>query len=69
MSQKTADNFLTFGWHRAEVVGTLISVIVIWVITGVLLIEAFRRLINKEKNVSGGLMLIVGTMGLIFNMI
>ena len=43
ISQKSSDTNLTYGWHRAEIVGTLISMLSIWVITAVLLIEATRR--------------------------
>jgi zinc transporter 2 len=34
----------SFGWHRAEVVGTLVSVSVIWIITIVLVWKAGQRL-------------------------
>ena len=43
MSQRSSDQSLTFGWHRAEIIGTLISVLTIWIISVVLLIEATLR--------------------------
>ncbi len=27
---------MSFGWHRAEVIGATVSVLMIWVVTGVL---------------------------------
>jgi hypothetical protein len=36
----------TFGYHRAEIMGALVSVLIIWVVTGVLLYEAVQRVIN-----------------------
>lgn len=69
MQQRTADSKLTFGWHRAEIVGTLISVLTIWTITVVLLIEATKMLIRGDQRVHGGWMLGVALVGLLFNLI
>lgn len=33
-----------FGWHRAEVIGTLISIFSIWALVGWIVIEAFSRI-------------------------
>lgn len=43
MAQKAATSNLTYGWHRAEIVGTLVSVSSIWIMTGWLLVEATKR--------------------------
>lgn len=68
MAQKSATNNLTFGWHRAEIVGTLVSVSSIWIMTGWLLVEATKRFFEPNQ-VKGEIMLIVAVMGLIFNLI
>lgn len=34
----------TFGFHRAEVIAALVSVLTIWVLTGFLVMEAIERL-------------------------
>ena len=68
MSQRTADQSLTYGWHRAEILGTLISVLTIWVVTALLLIEATKRFFIRTQ-VLGGTMVIVAIMGLFFNLI
>jgi solute carrier family 30 (zinc transporter), member 2 len=68
MSQRTADQSLTYGWHRAEILGTLISVLTIWVVTALLFIEATKRFFIRTQ-VLGGTMVIVAIMGLFFNLI
>jgi zinc transporter 2 len=46
MAQRSATSEFTYGWHRAEVLGSLSSIIVIWVITLILVYEATVRLVN-----------------------
>jgi hypothetical protein len=38
----------TYGFHRAEVIAALISVLTIWVLTGLLLKEAIERLHSPQ---------------------
>jgi zinc transporter 2 len=45
-SMKPASKELTYGWHRAEIIGTMISVIFLLAITFWLLVEASNRVIN-----------------------
>eukprot|EP00347_Sterkiella_histriomuscorum_P016268 403353843 len=68
MAEKPANKVLTFGYHRAEVLGTLVSVIFIWGLTIWLVQEATMRIIDPVE-VKGGTMVIVAVMGLIFNLI
>jgi zinc transporter 2 len=65
---KEANRRLSFGFHRAEVIGALVSVILIWGLTLVLLIEAIDRMINPVE-VDGKIMLYTACLGLIFNLI
>jgi len=67
-SMKSATNTMTYGWHRAELVGTLISIFSIWWMSIYLVKEAYDRL-HSEPEVLGGRMLIVAVIGLIFNLI
>jgi solute carrier family 30 (zinc transporter), member 2 len=57
----------TFGYHRAEVIGALASVLLIWLLTGVLVYEAIIRVITPEP-VDGRIMFIVATLGLGVNL-
>ena len=43
MAQKSPSSNLTYGWHRAEIIGTLVSVSSIWIMTGWLFVEATKR--------------------------
>ena len=49
---------MSFGWHRAEVVGALVSVLLIWVVTGVLVSVAALRLATGDTEVQPGVMLV-----------
>ena len=49
---------MSFGWHRAEVVGALVSVLLIWVVTGVLVSVAAQRLVTGDTEVEPGVMLV-----------
>jgi len=68
LSTRAASNHLSFGWHRAELVGTLVSIASIWIMTVWLLKEATERFF-MEPMVQGKLMFIVAVMGLFFNII
>jgi len=59
---------LTFGFHRAEILGALVSVLLIWVLTGVLVYEAVDR-IQNPTDVDGKLMFIVASAGLGVNIV
>ena len=49
---------MSFGWHRAEVVGALVSVLLIWVVTGILVSVAAQRLVTGDTEVEPGVMLV-----------
>jgi zinc transporter 2 len=59
---------LTYGYHRAEVVGALASILIIWVLTVWLVSEAIQRLIVPSE-IDALLMLCISVLGLIFNLI
>jgi len=50
---------MSFGWYRAEVIGAMASVFMIWVITGILVWLAIGRLISGEFEVDAKIMLIL----------
>ena len=67
-SQKPANHDMSYGYHRAEIVGTLVSILTIWILTIWLLYEATLRVITPQP-VVGGIMLVVAIFGLFFNII
>ncbi|XP_037958263.1 zinc transporter 2 [Teleopsis dalmanni] len=60
---------MSFGWYRAEVIGALASVVMIWVITAILVWLAIQRLINKTYEVEAEYMLITSAIAVLFNII
>jgi zinc transporter 2 len=59
---------MSFGYHRAEILGALASIMLIWGIIIYLFIEAIHRLIDPEE-INGKVMLITACVGLICNFI
>mmetsp|Transcript_33092 Transcript_33092/g.32225 ORF Transcript_33092/g.32225 Transcript_33092/m.32225 type:complete len:178 (-) Transcript_33092:1142-1675(-) len=57
---------LSFGYHRAEVLGALASILIIWALILWLFIEAISRFINLPE-VDGEVMLITASIGLCCN--
>jgi len=68
VSLRPASKELTFGWHRAEIIGTLSSVMFLLTITIWLLFEATKRVIYPQK-VKGLEMLITAICAFFFNLI
>lgn len=67
LASRPASKQYNFGWHRAEVVGALTSVLLIWVITGILVYIAVERLISKEYEINSTIMLITAGIGVLVN--
>ena len=57
----------TYGYHRYEVIGALLSVGLVWMLTGILIVEAISRFIKPEP-VDGQVMFIVALLGLGVNL-
>jgi len=68
LAQKDASKELTYGWHRSEIIGTLVSIIFLVTVTLWLLKEAISRAINLPV-IESKSMLITAVAGLFFNLI
>ncbi|KAJ3364378.1 hypothetical protein GGF32_001902 [Allomyces javanicus] len=68
LAQRKATKRHSFGFHRAEILGALMSVLIIWVVTGVLVMEAVDR-VRHPRPIDGPIMLAVASMGLVVNVI
>ena len=58
----------TFGYHRAEILAALVNALTLWVMSTLVLIEAYDRITGSiggdhDHHVEGGLMLVVGAIG------
>eukprot|EP00744_Colponema_vietnamica_P008272 GILI01011819.1.p1 GENE.GILI01011819.1~~GILI01011819.1.p1 ORF type:complete len:442 (-),score=95.47 GILI01011819.1:178-1503(-) len=81
-SARARSSSYSYGWHRAEVVGTLFSIFTIWALVGGILVEAINRSVTMWEcaanpkspsseflceGVDSKILIIVGTLGLIVN--
>jgi solute carrier family 30 (zinc transporter), member 2 len=58
---------MSFGFHRAEVIGALVSVLMIWVVTAVLVYVAILRTISLDFELNSTMMLISSGIGILVN--
>ena len=66
LSKRPPTETHSFGFHRAEILGALTSISLIWAVTAILLYEAVMRIITPE-DVDGRLMFFVATGGVLVN--
>jgi zinc transporter 2 len=59
---------MSYGYHRAEVLGALASILLIWGLLIWLVIEAADRLVHEE-DIDGTVMLITAVIGLACNLV
>ncbi|XP_034016573.1 zinc transporter 8 [Thalassophryne amazonica] len=69
LSSLPATHKLSYGWHRAEILGALLSVFTIWLVTGVLVYLAVVRLISGDYTIEGTVMLITSACAVLANII
>ncbi|KAF7662126.1 hypothetical protein LDENG_00245640 [Lucifuga dentata] len=69
LSSRPATHKLSYGWHRAEILGALLSVFTIWQVTGVLVYLAVERLISDDYTIEGTIMLITSGCAVLANII
>uniref|UniRef100_A0A914UGL3 Zinc transporter 2 n=1 Tax=Plectus sambesii TaxID=2011161 RepID=A0A914UGL3_9BILA len=69
MASRPASQRMSFGWHRAEVIGAFLSVLLIWVVTGILVYIAIQRIITKEYEIDAVIMLVTAGVGVAVNII
>ncbi|KAI3883924.1 hypothetical protein MKX03_017387 [Papaver bracteatum] len=59
----------SYGFFRIEILGTLVSIQMIWLLAGILVYEAISRIINDTGEVQGFLMFLVSGFGLVVNLV
>ncbi|XP_045780879.1 zinc transporter 2-like isoform X1 [Maniola jurtina] len=69
VASRPATRKMSFGWYRAEVIGALTSVLLIWVVTAVLVYMAVQRVIYKEFEIDATVMLITSAVGVAVNLV
>lgn len=68
-ARKPSNQRFPYGYDRAEVLGALISVIILWVLTAILVLLAVERIVNNNYDVDANTMLITAGAGVAFNII
>ncbi|XP_037312850.2 zinc transporter 4 [Pungitius pungitius] len=69
LSTKPPTSRFTFGLHRLEVVSAVLSVVLIYILTAVLLYEAIQRTVHQEFDIDGDIMLITAAVGVAVNLV
>ncbi|KAB7508097.1 Zinc transporter 2 [Armadillidium nasatum] len=69
LSLRPASKRMNYGYQRAEVLGAVVSVLIIWLITGCLVYIAIERITSMNFEVDSDKMLIVAALGVVFNII
>ncbi|XP_062252462.1 proton-coupled zinc antiporter SLC30A2-like [Platichthys flesus] len=58
ISSRPRTQTMTFGWHRAEILGMLLSIVSIWALTAALVLSAAQRISDGNYDIDGRIMLI-----------
>ncbi|CAG5117523.1 unnamed protein product [Candidula unifasciata] len=70
LANKPATRRMSFGYHRAEVLGAMFSVFIIWLVSGVLCYIAVDRILHEHyMDVKPDEMLITASLGVLFNIV
>jgi zinc transporter 2 len=68
ISQNKAHHEKSMGYHRAEIIGAILAIILIWGLLVWLVIEAYKRLLDPP-DVDAKIMLITSIVGFICNLV
>ncbi|KAG0428166.1 hypothetical protein HPB47_024840 [Ixodes persulcatus] len=69
IAQKSPTKRMSFGFYRAEILGAMVSVVFIWVLTGILVYTAAQRIYHDDYDIDADIMLIVSGTGVAMNII
>ncbi|XP_033640650.1 zinc transporter 2-like isoform X1 [Asterias rubens] len=69
LARKKPSKKLTHGWYRAEIIGALFSVLLIWVLTGVLIFLGIKRSMSEHLEIDADIMIITASIALGVNII
>ncbi len=68
ISRRLPSKQRTFGFHRIEVLAALINGVILFILSGVILYEAYLRFLRPEP-VNSGIMLVIAMIGLAANLV
>jgi len=67
LSDKKPKKSMTFGYYRAEALGALATLIIIWYVTGILVYLAIKRIHDVDFEIHSQAMVIVASCAVVFN--
>jgi solute carrier family 30 (zinc transporter), member 2 len=68
VAQKPTNLRYTYGYQRAEIIGAILSVLLLWLLTGIIIYQAVLRVLHPE-DVNGFYMFIIASFGLVVNVV
>ncbi|KAL4716004.1 hypothetical protein ACJJTC_003793 [Scirpophaga incertulas] len=68
-AKRAPDSHMSYGYKRAEVLGAMVSVLLIWILTGVFVYVAATRLRSGEYHIKPDIMMVVSGCGVAFNVV
>ncbi|VDN40710.1 unnamed protein product [Gongylonema pulchrum] len=69
LARSPANYRLSFGFDRAEVLGAMVSIVIIWILTTVLVMSAVQRIVSGDLDVDTNTMIVTAGAGVCFNVI
>ncbi|XP_009978590.1 PREDICTED: zinc transporter 8 [Tauraco erythrolophus] len=69
LTSKPPTKQLTFRWYRAEILGALMSMMIVWMVTGVLTYLASMRLLHPGYDIDATVMLITSACAVLANIL
>uniref|UniRef100_A0A2C9KC23 Zinc transporter 2-like n=1 Tax=Biomphalaria glabrata TaxID=6526 RepID=A0A2C9KC23_BIOGL len=69
LAHRPATKKLSFGWYRIEILGAFVSILMLWVLTGILVYSAVQRIIDDTYEINATIMLITAGTGVFFNIV
>lgn len=69
ISQKRPTKRMSFGFSRAEVLGAVAGIFLIWIITGILFFTAVERIRHPNYEIDTNIMLIISGCGVMMNVV
>ena len=61
--------YLQIKFHFSEILGALLSILLLWVLTGIIVYMAIQRIINHSYDINATVMLVVAACGVAFNLL
>ncbi|XP_069107106.1 proton-coupled zinc antiporter SLC30A2-like [Argopecten irradians] len=69
LASRPATKKLSFGWYRAEILGALMSILMLWVLTGILVYMGVMRVMHEDYDINPVIMLITASVGVVINIL